>query len=379
VVSVAVIVGVRPNIVKAAAIVGAMRRRGSVFDIDLIHSGQHVAAEMSDAHFVDVGLEAPHWRISAPPNRTLLSREAQISVMADEIEARLRVKRSRFVLALGDVTTTVAAARAGRRVGATVVHYEGGLRCTFLNMPEERNRREADLLSDVVLTTEESANANLASEPAMRGKEVVFVGNVMIDTIVARRSAARLSGTLAQFDVRRREFVVVTMHRQANVDDPVVLEQVVQMLEACSAAGFKLLLATHPRTSSKIDVAGLRPRLDRLADRGLVNVGALSYVKFLALLDAASAVLTDSGGVQEESSFLGVPCVTLRNDTERPITVDRGTNVLAPIGEPELVVSLLRSQIVKWSNAPPPHIDLWDGRASERMADWFLEAVKRHK
>jgi UDP-N-acetylglucosamine 2-epimerase (non-hydrolysing) len=289
-----------------------------------------------------------------------------------------------FVLALGDVTTTVATARAGRRVGAVVVHYEGGLRCDDPNMPEEINRREADALSDVVMTTEESANANLAREPAMRGKAVSYVGNVMIDTIVANRKRAESAcndSVLARFGAARRAFVLVTVHRQANVNDPFPLAQVVDVLDACIDAGFKLLFAAHPRTLDRLASSpSLRARVNALArDNQLTIMQALPYLTFLGLMDAAGAVLTDSGGVQEETSFLGVPCVTLRNATERPSTLTHGTNALAPIAEPYAVVRALREQMRRWprsANAAAPTIPLWDGRASERIADWFFNEVQ---
>jgi UDP-N-acetylglucosamine 2-epimerase (non-hydrolysing) len=382
IVRVAIVVGVRPNVVKAAAIVAAMRRRGDVFAIDLIHSGQHVASEMSDVLFEELQLEPPQWRVDArPPTHGSLSRNEHIDFFTNALESRLRVTRPQFVMALGDVTTAVATARAGRNIGAVVVHYEGGLRCDDPNMPEEINRREADALSDVVLTTEESANANLRDEPAMRDKLVVFVGNVMIDSIVTHRQRAALAcnaSVLAGFNAQRHQFVLVTVHRQANVNNPTRLAQVVDVLEACVSAGFKLLFAAHPRTRDRLasDGGALSARVDALSRNGLVTVGALPYLTFLGLMDAASAVLTDSGGVQEETSFLGVPCVTMRNATERPSTLMLGTNVLASIEQPQVVVRALREQMRRWprsSGGVAPRIPLWDGRASERIADWFLE------
>jgi len=340
-----------------------------------------VANEMSDSLFDELRLERPHWRIAAAPAG--LAREEHISHIAGELEARLRVAPPQFVLALGDTTTTVATVRAGRRVGVIVVRYDGGLRCNDPNMPEEINRREADALSDVLVTTEESASANLAREPAMRGKPVAYVGNVMIDTIATNReraAAACNDSVLARFGADRHEFVLVTVHQQTNVNDSAQLAQVVGVLEACASAGFKLLFAAHPRTRERLaSSAPLSARVTALADSGVVTVGALPYLMFLGLMDAAGAVLTDSGGVQEETSFLGVPCVTLRNATERPSTLTHGTNVLAPIADPHAVVQALREQMRRWprsANAAAPTIPLWDGKASERIADWFLSQVQ---
>lgn len=349
------VVGARPNFMKLAPVVRALAGRSSVRQT-IVHSGQHYDAEMSAVFFEDLELPRPDVNLEVGSG----SHAEQTAAVMLRLEPVLRDGRPDIVLVYGDVNSTLAGALVAAKLQIPVGHVEAGLRSFDRTMPEELNRRLTDDAADLLFTPSRDADENLAREgiPASR---VYFVGNVMIDTLVRLLPRAEPP---AEVDGLER-YAFVTLHRPSNVDDPATLQRV---LDALHEVGRELpvLFAVHPRTRRRLEAIG-----DRNRDNGMRLFPPLPYRQCLALQRAAAVVITDSGGMQEETTFLGVPCLTLRDNTERPITVTEGTNIVVgrrPERLPEAVRAVLQ--------APPRPArvpELWDGHAGERIAD-ALEA-----
>jgi UDP-N-acetylglucosamine 2-epimerase (non-hydrolysing) len=350
---VAHIVGARPNYMKVAPVYAALERRGLVRQ-RLIHTGQHYDAAVNDVFFAELPLPRPHVQLEV---RSGMHGE-QTARALDGLERVFVDMRPDLVLVPGDVNSTVAAALAAVKLHIPVCHLEAGLRSFDWGMPEEHNRRVADHLSSLLLTHSEDADRNLANEGIEPGR-VAFVGNTMIDTLLANVGAARELATCAEHGVDRGEYVLVTLHRPSLVDDPDLLIRTMRALDAV-ARELPVVFPVHPRTRNRLATLGL-------ADRTRVRLAEpLSYRPFLSLQADAAAVVTDSGGVQEETTALGVPCYTLRDNTERPVTLTHGTNVLLGL-EPERledIPALLHSDGRRNGLRPP----LWDGGAGDRAA-----------
>lgn len=364
------VVGTRPNVVKLAAVLAPLEADRRVA-ARVIHTGQHTDDAMFAALWRDLGLRAPDVQLAATPGPGL----------REDVRARYgRLLDAgpppRGVVVFGDVDSTLACAQAAHARGIAVAHVEAGLRSFDAAMVEERNRVATDALADLLLTSEPSGAANLLAEGAAP-ERIHFVGNVMIDTLLANLERARAAGTLAGLGLAGRRYAYVTLHRPANVDDPARLAAFVEALAACSRA-VGLVFPVHPRTRQRLDRAGLWDRLTGLARlRWLPPQG---YLANLALLDGAALVLTDSGGLQEETTALGVPCLTLRTTTERPITVERGTNRLlvdAPDGLADAVVAALAE--VATERAAPPRLPKWDGQAGARVAAVVVAAWRAQR
>ncbi len=365
------VVGARPNFMKMAPILRALRAEGG-FAPRLLHTGQHYDREMDGIFFEELGLPGPDIHLGVGQG----SRTAQTARIMEGLEAAFAADRPALVLVVGDVTSTLAGALVAVQLGLPLAHVEAGLRSGDRRMPEEINRLVTDRLSDLLFTTERAAAARLEAEGVPR-ERIRFVGNVMIDTLTEALPRARpAAGTIAAHDdggrfgsAARAGFGVVTLHRPANVDDPARLAALVRALEGV-AERLPLVWPLHPRTRSRLDAAGLLPRLGR-ADR-LLATPPLGYLAMLGLLREARAAITDSGGVQEETTALGVPCLTLRDSTERPVTVTEGTNRLVGT-EPSALAPALACAL--GHEAPPDRRpELWDGRAAFRVA----RALREH-
>jgi UDP-N-acetylglucosamine 2-epimerase (non-hydrolysing) len=350
------VVGARPNFMKIAPVVRALAARGAAQR--LVHTGQHHGERMSDVFFAELGLPAPdvHLGVGAGTHAEQTGR----AMLA--LDAALRdLPRPDWVVAPGDVNSTLAAALVAAKAGLRVAHLEAGLRSHDRRMPEELNRVAVDHLSDLLLTPSPDADRNLARE-GVPPERVVQVGNVMIDSLRAALPAARARRAAAAMGLAPRGYALATLHRPANVDDPTSLER---LLGALADVGRELpvLFPLHPRTRARLAAAGrpLPPSLRLLEPLG--------YLDFLSLLEGARLVLTDSGGVQEETTALGVPCLTLRDGTERPITVEEGTNRVVGT-DPGRIVAEARRAL----ETPPPARcpALWAGRAAERVAEALL-------
>jgi UDP-N-acetylglucosamine 2-epimerase (non-hydrolysing) len=340
------VVGARPNFPKLAPVERAGRRAG--ISQVVVHTGQHYDDAMSDGFFRDLGIAAPDINLAVGSD----THAVQTARIMERIEPVLVAERPDWVVVYGDVNSTMAAAIVASKLGIRVAHVEAGLRSFDRTMPEEINRIVTDRLASLLLTPSRDADAQLRDE-GEPVDEIVFVGNVMIDSLFYALPAARATGFRKRLGVNGSA-VVVTLHRPSNVDDPERIAVLANVLSAV-ALDREVVFPAHPRTKRRLEEAGLR--MDRV--RMLEPVG---YLEMLDLVEHAFAVITDSGGLQEETTALGIPCLTIRPNTERPITITEGTNRLVP--NPSDIVAELR-QVCRPATMPRP--EGWDGRAGERV------------
>jgi UDP-N-acetylglucosamine 2-epimerase (non-hydrolysing) len=355
------VVGARPNFVKAAPVHRVLAELDPTVELVLVHTGQHYDADMSDIFLAELDLPTPDVFLGVGSG-THAEQTARALV---GIERVLCDRPSDLLVVSGDVNSTLAGALAAVKLDVPVAHIESGLRSFDLTMPEEHNRRVADHLSAVLLAHSGSAVVNLEREGITEG--VHLVGNTMIDSLIAHVEAARALQPWGQFGVAPGAYALVTLHRPALVDDDDRLAATVDGLIAL-AASIPVVFPVHPRTRARLERQGLVARLDAA---GVAVASPLGYFAFLGLEAEAQLVLTDSGGVQEETSVLGVPCFTLRDTTERPVTVELGTNTLLG-ARPEAI-----AQIPALLAHPKPaqEIPLWDGAAGKRAAQVLLDAL----
>jgi UDP-N-acetylglucosamine 2-epimerase (non-hydrolysing) len=340
------VVGARPNFPKLAPV----HRAGSEAGISqfVVHTGQHYDDALSDGFFRDLGIRPPDVNLAVGSD----THAVQTARIMERIEPVLLKERPDWVVVYGDVNSTVAAAVVAAKVGIRIAHVEAGLRSFDRSMPEEINRIVTDRLADLLLTPSRDADAQLRAE-GEPDNEIVFVGNVMIDSLFYALPAARASGFRKKLGVNGAA-VVVTLHRPSNVDDPERIAVLANVLSEL-ALEREVVFPAHPRTRRRLEEAGLR--MDRV--RMIEPVG---YLEMLDLVEHAFAVITDSGGLQEETTALGIPCLTIRPNTERPITISEGTNRLVP--NPTDILAQLR-EVVRPVVIPRP--EGWDGRAGERV------------
>lgn len=349
------ICGARPNFMKIAPIVHAMQRSAKLRST-IVHTGQHYSPALSDVFFEELRIPRPDVSLEVGS----LPRAEQIALIEERFIPIVAQEAPDLVLVVGDVNSTVACARVARRFEVPVAHVEAGLRSFDLDMPEEHNRIETDALSDILYVTEESGMANLRKE-CVRGK-AILVGNVMIDTLVANLDRARGSGIRARLGLEGGTYAVATFHRPSNVDSKDSAAKVVDALRLL-AGFFPVVLPIHPRTRESFDRFGF---LDVLAAiPGLRQVEPMGYVDFIGLVEQCRVVVTDSGGVQEETTYLGVPCLTMRENSERPSTILVGTNLLigSDLERLRLELENISAGRFKHGSVPP----LWDGRTAERI------------
>lgn len=345
------VVGARPNFMKAAPVLAALARCSGVRQT-LVHTGQHYDVNMSDVFFQQLGLPAPDLNLAAGSG----SHAAQTAEVMSRFEPVVTERKPDLVLVYGDVNSTLAAALVCAKLQVRVGHVEAGLRSRDRSMPEEINRLVTDQLSDLLFTPSADGDENLRAE-GVDATKVHRVGNVMIDTLV-RLLPSAASCTPADVE---SPYALVTLHRPSNVDDLPWLRDLLLCLAEFSRE-LRVVFPVHPRTRQRIASLGFGSRLDRRVRL----LDPKPYLEFLALQKHAAVVITDSGGIQEETTFLGVPCLTVRENTERPITVELGTNVLVGRNISRLEVELRRilaGEIRKGSRIP-----LWDGHAAERIA-----------
>ena len=356
------VVGARPNFMKVAPLHRAFVASGQI-DSRIVHTGQHYDARMSDVFFNQLGLPEPHHYLGVGGG----SHTHQKANVMLKFEAVLAEERPDLVLVVGDVNATTACTLVAVKAGIPVAHVEAGLRSGDRAMPEEVNRVVTDAICQYHFVTEHSGLVNLARENAT-SRGIHFVGNVMIDSLVHFRDQARAETTVRELGLTPKRYILTTMHRPANVDDAAPLAEIVAMLEGC-AERLPVVFPMHPRTANRLDEHGLRDRLDAIA--GLHVLEPQGYLQFLHLMDNAALILTDSGGIQEETTYLQVPCLTFRDTTERPITVELGTNILMDDLDPARVLHAVDEVLAgkrKRGVVPP----LWDGHASERIAGILL-------
>jgi UDP-N-acetylglucosamine 2-epimerase (non-hydrolysing) len=354
------IAGARPNFMKVAPIFAEMRRRPDEFEPKIVHTGQHYDAAMSDAFFDDLRMPKPDIYLGVGSG----SHAVQTAKIMTEFEPIVLDEKPDWVFVVGDVNSTIACALVCAKLGIKIAHVEAGLRSRDRSMPEEINRILTDSISDVLFTTSQDADENLKQE-GIPAEKIRFVGNVMIDSLLEHLKLAEKSALRDDLGIADRDYAVVTLHRPSNVDDK---QTFCGILDALLAVTERLPVAfpVHPRTKAKIDEFGFGEAI-RLSNIRLIE--PLGYLDFMRLYSGAKLVLTDSGGLQEETTVLGIPCLTLRHNTERPITIELGTNVLVGINPEkirEAAFSILSNSSSKSNAKIPP---LWDGKAAARICD----------
>jgi UDP-N-acetylglucosamine 2-epimerase (non-hydrolysing) len=358
-VKVLAVVGARPNFVKIAPIMAELREYPYIATT-LVHTGQHYDAQMSDSFFANLEIPRPDVNLKVQSVGAVI----QIADIMSRLEPVVDTIRPDVVLVVGDVNSTVAAALTAVKLGRPVAHVEAGLRSFDRGMPEEINRILTDAISDVLFTTEPAANENLARE-GIPPEKIHFVGNVMIDTLFRYRELAGKSDVLPRLGLIPRRYVTLTLHRPSNVDDEGTLAVLLSAVARIQAE-IPIVFPVHPRTRRRLEaLASVLPPMPalRLAD-------PLPYLDFLQLTANAQCVLTDSGGIQEETTALGIPCLTLRNNTERPVTVSKGTNRVVGTDEDAIYGSWRSVRDGHWPDGELP--ELWDGKTAGRIVRVLL-------
>jgi UDP-N-acetylglucosamine 2-epimerase (non-hydrolysing) len=356
------VIGARPNFMKAAPLLRALEASGVA--VCLVHTGQHYDRSMSEVFLEQLGVRTPDVQLNVGSG----THGQQTARILERYEAHLLQTRPAGVVVVGDVNSTLACSLAAVKLPIPVAHVEAGLRSYDRRMPEEINRIVTDALADVLLVTEASGRENLVRE-GIDPARIHEVGNLMIDTLLHELPHARSLGMPSRFGLEAGGFGLVTLHRPSNVDDAGVLGTLADLLREL-ARTLALVFPVHPRTRTRLEAAGLWHDLVRAP--GLMITEPLGYRENLGLMAAARVVLTDSGGIQEETSFLGIPCLTLRDTTERPITVTVGTSTL--VGNDPATIRGQFLDVVEGRYKPGTPIPLWDGHAAERAAAVLRES-----
>jgi UDP-N-acetylglucosamine 2-epimerase (non-hydrolysing) len=356
------IVGARPNFMKIAPIIREMKRRGNEFLPLIVHTGQHYDAAMSDSFFDDLGMEKPNYHLEIGSH----SHAVQTAKIMLAFEPVVLKEKPDWVLVVGDVNSTIACALVCSKLGVKVAHVEAGLRSGDMTMPEEVNRLLTDRISDLLLTPSPDGDENLRKEGIAEDK-IKFVGNVMIDSLFYSLEKSKNSNVREELNLTEKEYAVTTLHRPSNVDKKETFAGILNALVEISAK-IPIIFPAHPRTKSRISEFGFE---NLIRDSNIKLIEPLGYLDFLRLYGGARLVLTDSGGLQEETTALGIPCLTLRENTERPITIEMGTNELVGVNPEKIkqsAFSILEDPDTKDAKIPP----LWDGKTAERICDVLI-------
>lgn len=344
------IVGTRPNFIKAAPIINAAKSYNNI----LIHTGQHYDSNMSTIFFDELNIPNPDYYL----NVSRSSPTAQISDIMSQCESIFDQIQPDHILVYGDVNSTLAAAIVANKMGISLIHIESGLRSYDKTMPEEINRIIVDSISDVLMLTSREAFGNLRSENIVHDK-CYFIGNTMIDTLVSLQHKFDKSNVLHKLNLQSKQYILFTLHRPSNVDNKQSLNEIVNSIIKLSSK-YKCIFPIHPRTQTNLQKYNL---LDKLLETdNIVVIQPQGYFDFMCLQKNAKLVVTDSGGVQEETSYFNVPCLTMRDNTERPVTVTHGTNILLGSDFSQLVDAVEKHKTSGISN-----IELWDGNSAERI------------
>ncbi len=350
---------------KVAPLHRAFSQKNDIIESKIIHTGQHFDEKMSQIFFDELELPRPDYFLGVGQgSHTEITARIMLA-----LEPIFMEERPDLVLVVGDVTSTFAAAIVAQRNGIKVAHVEAGLRSSDRGMPEEINRLLTDQISDFLFITEESGTKNLLKENVAEDK-IHFVGNCMIDSLVHYTSKINDLSRLEKYNVSKGEYIILTMHRPSNVDHEKGLNDILQILEVISTIK-KIIFPIHPRTLNKLKELNL---LLKLYSLGVIVTEPLAYLEFITLMRYSSLLLTDSGGVQEETTYLGIPCVTFRKSTERPVTVDLGTNILMNDLDVDRTITTVQEIVggKKKKGVVPP---LWDGNAAHRIREILIQAL----
>jgi UDP-N-acetylglucosamine 2-epimerase (non-hydrolysing) len=360
-----IVAGARPNFMKVAPLVDALKSIQATdpgLEVLLVHTGQHYDEQMSRAFFTDLGLPRPDVDLEVGSG----THAEQTGRVMIAFEALLFERKPDWVVVVGDVNSTVACALAAKKLCIKVAHVEAGLRSRDWTMPEEVNRVVTDVLCDALFTTDPLAGENLKAE-GVDPVKIHFVGNVMIDTLLKHSQRASALRQWEQLGFEPGHYGVLTLHRPSNVDQPDVFERIVQALRVIQQ-DLPLAFPVHPRTRRMAESFGLWERMEAMPNLRLLT--PLGYLEMLSLTGASAVILTDSGGLQEEAVVLGVPCITLRPNTERPITIEVGANQLVG-SDPQAIVAAVRDRMAVGRNSFQ-RPEKWDGQAARRIADILL-------
>lgn len=358
------VVGARPNFMKIAPIMDTYKSSPQIKPI-LVHTGQHYDEQMSDLFFCQLKIPEPDVNLGVGG----ASHAVQTAEIMKAFEPVVLEYKPDAIIVVGDVNSTIACGLVAAKLGVKLVHVEAGLRSFDRSMPEEINRILTDSISDILFCTEQSGIDNLIREGIQKEK-IFLVGNVMIDTLLKNKAKAGKSNILNRLNLNGNGFAVLTLHRPANVDDPVVFGEILDALEVIQN-DMPIVFSVHPRTRKNLFSSSIGTHLERLPALKLTD--PLGYLDFLKLLSSAKVVLTDSGGIQEETTILKVPCLTLRENTERPITVEIGSNRI--VGSNTIKIIEAYRQVVNNHHRETMIPPLWDGYASERIVKILLEKL----
>ena len=353
------IVGARPNFMKIAPVHREMLRRETEFLPLIVHTGQHYDAAMSDSFFEDLGIPKPDYYLEVGSH----SHAVQTAKIMMAFEPVVLQEKPDWVLVVGDVNSTIACALVCSKLGVRVAHVEAGLRSGDLTMPEEINRLLTDRISDLLLTPSPDGDENLLKE-GISEEKIKRVGNVMIDSLFYSLEKSKASKVREDLNLIEKEYAVTTLHRPSNVDEKEVFAGILEALTEISAK-IPIIFPAHPRTRSRISEFGFE---DLIENSNIKLIEPLGYLDFLRLYSGSKLVLTDSGGLQEETTALSIPCLTLRENTERPITIELGTNELVGVNPEKIkkaAFQILENSEIKDTKIPP----LWDGKTAERICD----------
>ena len=356
-----IIAGARPNFVKIASIIHAIQSTDNLVDYRLIHTGQHYTNTLSDLFFQELNIPEPQYNLKVGSG----SQAAQTAEIMLSYEKLLKNKLPDVCLVVGDVTSSMACAITAKKLKIKIAHVEAGLRSYDWNMPEEVNRVLIDSIADYFFTTTQEA-ANLLLEIGKKKEDVFFVGNTMIDTLIKFKSEFNKPEIWSIAKLEQAKYIILTLHRPSNVDDINKLEKIINEIIEHSR-GLPIIFPAHPRISKHLK------ELD-LDAPNLFVIEALSYLKFNYLVSKAKVVITDSGGITEETSFLNIPCMTIRNSTERPETLHIGTNELIGTDPAAIEPALNKLFAGKWKKGKIP--ELWDGKAGERIVKIIKDTLK---
>ena len=358
--------GARPNFMKIAPLMRAFGKNGN-FQTLLVHTGQHYDAKMSHLFFEELDIPKPDINLEVGSG----SHAVQTAEVMKRFEPVVLDFKPDYILVVGDVNSTIACGLVAVKLGVKLIHVEAGLRSFDRSMPEEINRLLTDAISDLLFVTEQSGIDNLIKE-GVDSDKVYLVGNVMIDTLLANKEKAEKSDILEKMGLKKKSYGVITLHRPSNVDDMNNLGKIISAFEVIQN-DLKLVFPIHPRTRKNIENTGLKAKVDAI--KNLILLEPVGYLDFLKLTANAALVLTDSGGIQEETTILQIPCMTLRENTERPVTITEGTNRLVRIEVEDILKSYNEIKINNFeAKARIPKF--WDGGAAQRIAEVIIKTAK---
>lgn len=359
--NITLIAGARPNFMKIAPIIYAIkdaRKYGAKIEYRLVHTGQHYDKKMSDTFFKELNIPEPHVNLGCGGG----TQAEQTAAILVAFEKELMTHPAELVMVVGDVTSTMACSIVAKKLNTKVAHVEAGIRSWDLTMPEEINRMVTDVLADYYFTTTKSAGKNLINTGA-RQEQIFFVGNVMIDTLLTNRNRFRQPAIWNELNLKKDNYVVITLHRPANVDEPDKFKDIMNEI-INHMRNLPIIFPMHPRTDKIFKKLGIQAQFLKIVE-------PLGYLEFNYLVENSKCVITDSGGITEETTVMGIPCITLRDNTERPETVEIGTNELIGTNPTAIKQTLNKLFSGGWKKGNLP--ELWDGGAAKRIVNQLIK------